>query len=151
DVRKRGVRPNIEEYPVGGDNAGSSVVRLHFDRFWRHKPAAAHEQFDAGRFVAVKVKRNLAFNHLAFALPHAPHIGRNRAGHGAEVRGLTYEVSDPRAPDFILAWHAGDVGAGAAHPAALDNDGALPRLPHVPSEQLAALAAAKDQTVDLFR
>jgi hypothetical protein len=40
---------------------------------------------------------------------------------------------------------------GAADPATLDNGSSLPRLRHMPGQQLAALTAAEDQDVELFR
>src|SRR5215471_14971407 len=60
-------------------------------------------------------------------------------------------MRDPRAPNLVLAGQAGDVRAGAADPTALDDGSPPPRLRHVPSQQLAALSAAKDQHVKLFR
>jgi hypothetical protein len=71
--------------------------------------------------------------------------------HGAELRGCARQMRDPCAPNLVLAGQAGDVGAGAADPPALDHGSAPPRLRHVPSQQLAALSAPKDQDFKLFR
>jgi len=60
------------------------------------------------------------------------------------------EMRDPRAPNLGLAGHAGDIGAGAANPPALDKGGPPPRLRHVPSYELAPLSAPEDQYVKVF-
>src|SRR5271170_867665 len=59
-------------------------------------------------------------------------------------------MRDPGAPNLILAGKAGDVGTGAADPPSLHNSGASPRLRHMPSEQLPAKSAAKDQNFNRF-
>jgi hypothetical protein len=58
---------------------------------------------------------------------------------------------DLGAPNFVLAGQTGDVWTGAADPATLDDGSSTPRLRHMPRQQLAAFAAAKDQNVELFR
>jgi hypothetical protein len=60
-------------------------------------------------------------------------------------------MRDARAPDLVLARHAGDVWTRAADPAAFDDGSAPPRLRHVPGKRFAALAAAGDQEFDMFR
>src|SRR5262245_7138139 len=64
-------------------------------------------------------------DHLALALADRRHVGRDGAGYHAEVRALARQMRDPRAPNLVLAGQAGDVGAGAADPPALD-DGSPP-------------------------
>src|SRR5208282_6157513 len=64
---------------------------------------------------------------------------------------MTRQMRDPGAPNLILARKAGDVGTGAADPPALHDRGASPRLRHIPSEQLPAKPAAKDEDFDRFR
>src|SRR5271154_1738444 len=59
-------------------------------------------------------------------------------------------MRDPGAPNLILAGKAGDVGTGAADPPALHNGSTSPRLRHMPSEQLPAKSAAKDQDFNRF-
>jgi 3-polyprenyl-4-hydroxybenzoate decarboxylase len=51
----------------------------------------------------------------------------------------------------VLAGQARDVRAGAANPLALNDSSPPSRLRHVPSQQLTALAAAKDQDFKSFR
>jgi hypothetical protein len=60
------------------------------------------------------------------------------------------EVRHPRTPNLGLAGHAGDVGTGAADPAALHKGGPPPRLRQMPSDQLASLSAPEDQYIKLF-
>src|SRR5262245_11578185 len=73
-------------------------------------------------------------DHLALALADRRHVGRDGAGYHAEVRALARQMRDPRAPNLVLAGQAGDVGAGAADPPALDDGSPPPRLRHVPSQ-----------------
>ena len=62
--------------------------------------------------------------------------------------GVPRQMRDARAPDLVLAGHAGDGGAGAPDPAALHDGVPLARAGQMPGEQLAALAAAEDQGVE---
>jgi hypothetical protein len=56
-------------------------------------------------------------------------------------------MGDPRARDLVLAWHAGDVGTGAADPFAF-HDGSSPSgACHLPGDELAASSAAEDEDV----
>ena len=63
----------------------------------------------------------------------------------AEPRGVVQQVSDFRAPDFVLAGQTVDVRAGAADPFPFHDGGAPPRPGHVPGQEPAACAAAKDE------
>src|SRR5262249_57348115 len=92
-----------------------------------------------------------AADHVALALNAALHVGGHGPGHHTELRTVTRQMRDLRAPNLVLARQTGDVGAGAADPATLDDGSPPPRLRHVPSQQLAALAAAKDQAVKSLR
>src|SRR5271155_1401732 len=67
-----------------------------------------------------------------------------------ELECVTRQMRNPRAPNLILAGQAGDVGTGAADPPALHDRGTSPRLRHMPSEQLPAKSAAKDQNFNRF-
>jgi len=67
------------------------------------------------------------------------------------LRTVTRQMRDLRAPNLVLAGQTGDVGAGAADPATLDDGSPPPLLRQMPSQQLAALAAAQDQDIKLFR
>jgi len=52
--------------------------------------------------------------------------------------------------DLILAGHAVDIGTGAADPSSLHDSGPSTRSRHVPRQELAACAAAKDQDFKSF-
>jgi hypothetical protein len=78
------------------------------------------------------------------------HVNGDGTGHRATLAAVTRKVCDLGAGDHVLAWHAGDIGTGAAHPTPLDNGGPSSQSRHVPSEKLAARAAAKDESVKLF-
>jgi len=67
-----------------------------------------------------------------------------------EMGGVVRKVADPP-PNLVLVRHAGDIWEGAADPVALDDGGTPPRLRYVPSERLAALPAAQDKGVEVFR
>jgi len=54
---------------------------------------------------------DLSLDHVALALAHLRHVGRDRAGDRAELRRVPGQIGDARGPDFVLARHAGDVGA----------------------------------------
>ena len=151
DARNRRMRSDIEENPVAREHAHPTIVKIYFKRFRRNEASASHNQLGAGRLIVPPMQLDLALHHVALALANRRHIGPDRPGHRAELSGVMHQMRHPRAPDLVLAGHAGDVGTGAANPAALDNGGSLPRLRHMPGQQLAALTAAEDQDVELFR
>src|SRR6266568_58553 len=92
---------------------------MHLERFRRHKAPVTHDQLGAGRLVIVQMRSDLAADHVALALNNAPHVGRDRTGHHTELRTVTRQMRDLRAPNLVLAGQTGDVGAGAADPATL--------------------------------
>src|SRR5580700_8419597 len=94
---------------------------------------------------------NLAVDHVALALANCRHVDRDRPGHRAELRAVTRQMRDLRAPNLVLARQAGDVGTGAADPPALHHSSPPPGLSHMPREQLAGLSTAEDQNFKLFR
>ena len=53
--------------------------------------------------------------------------------------------------DLVLAGHAIDVGTGATNPASLHDGRPPPRLRHVPGQELAACATAKNQDFKSLR
>ncbi len=68
-----------------------------------------------------------------------------------KLRGVSDDVRHARAPQLVLGRHAGDRGARAADPAALDHGDLLAGLGEAPREQLSALAAAENDDVEMFR
>src|ERR1700730_931301 len=97
------------------------------------------------------MQRNLAVDHLPFALANPRHVGRDGTGdHRAELCGVLRQVGDPGTPNLIFAGQAGNVGTGAPDPPALHDGSPPPRSRHVPSEQLATLSTAEDQDFKPF-
>jgi hypothetical protein len=94
---------------------------------------------------------DFAVDHVALAPANRRHVGGDLRGDDAESRALARQMRDPRAPNLVLRGQAGDVGAGAADPATLDHGSPPSRLRHVPSQQLAALSASKDEDLKLVR
>ncbi len=123
---------------------------MHLEGFGGDEAAGPHDQLGAAFFVVSQMQRDLAVNHVALALAHFRHVGRNRARFRTELGCMTRQMRDPGAPNLILARKAGDVGTGAADPPALDDDGPPPRSGQMPSEQLPAKSAAQDQNFNLF-
>ena len=99
----------------------------------------------------IQVHGDQAIDHVALALPHAPHVDRGRARDHPELRRVVNQVGDLRAPDFVLAGETVDVRAGAADPFAFHDGGPPPRSGQVPGQVLAALAAAQDEDFIPFR
>ncbi len=152
DVRNCRVRSEIEKNPVARQRARPAVVQLHFECLRRRKPPASHDQFGAARLVVVQMQRDFLLNHVALALANLCHVGRNGTGdHRAELCRVLRQIRDLGAPNLVLARQAGDIGAGAADPPALDDGSPPPRLRHLPSQQLAAEAAAENQDFEPFR
>src|SRR5262249_26377313 len=149
------MRSDAEENPIAGQHARPAVIETRLQRSRRHKAPGPHDQLGAGHLVVLQMQVDPPVDHpalsLADRLADRRTVGREGAGYHAEVRALARQMRDPRAPNLVLAGQAGDVGAGAADPPALDDGSPPPRLRHVPSQQLAALSAAKDQHVKLFR
>jgi hypothetical protein len=88
----------------------------------------------AARLEGRKVGGDLSLDHVALALAHLRHVGRDRAGDCAELRRVPGQIGDARAPDFVLAGHAGDVGAGTSDIPPLDDGHPLPGSRQVPRE-----------------
>ena len=145
------MRPQVEENPLARQHARSAVVQSHLKRFRRHEPPVPHDQLGAALLVQFQVHGDQPLDHLALALAHPRHVDRDGARHDPELRGVVHQVGDFRAPDLVLAREAVDVRARPADPSALDDGNAAPGVRQVPGEELAALAAAKDEVFVRFR
>ena len=84
-------------------------------------------------------------------LPDRRHVGGDRTSHRAELRGVMRQMRDPSAPNLILAGQAGNIGAGAPDPPALDDGSFSSRLRQMPGQQLTAKPTAQDEDVNPFR
>ncbi len=124
-IRDRRVGTDIDEYLAAAQQTRSAIVQPYFDRFGRHEAPASHNQLGAGSLVGVQMQRDLPLDHALLAGANLGHVGPDRAGHRPElVRGLR-QMCDPGAPDLVLAGHARDSRARAAHPLPL-HDGRAP-------------------------
>jgi hypothetical protein len=146
----RRMRTQVQEDPLAGKNPRTAVVQVHFDGLRRDETPASQDQLGTTGAVVVQMQFDLAVDHVALALADRRHVGLHRTGHRAELSGVVRQMRHLGAPNLVLAGHAGDIGTGAADPAALDDGSPPPRLRHVPCQQLAALAAAQDQDFNLF-
>ena len=73
-------------------------------------------------------------DHVALAPANRRHVGRDGTRHRAELRSVMRQMRNPRAPNLILAGQAGNIGAGAPDPPALDDGSPTPRSRHMPSQ-----------------
>jgi len=144
------MRADVDENALPGQHARGPVTEMHFQGLRRHKAPVAHDQLGTGRLVIVQVRLDLALDHVTLALEDGRHVGCDGTGHHAELRAVTRQMADLRAPDLVLARQAGDVGTRPADPAPLDDGGPPSRLRHMPRQQLPALSAAQDEDVKLF-
>ena len=110
---------DIEENLIAGQHARPAVIQAHLERFRRHEIPCSHDQFRAARLVLLQNSGNLGFHHVALALTDFGHVGRDGTRLRTEACAVMHQVGDFRAPDFVLAGEAVDVGGGAADPPAL--------------------------------
>src|SRR6476619_1997459 len=94
---------------------------------------------------------NLVVNHVALAPANRRHVDGDGTGHDAEFRGVTGQMRDFGAANLILTRHTGDVRAGSADPSPLHHGSPSARSRHMPSDELATRATAKDQDFKSFR
>src|SRR5262249_59923175 len=125
-------RSDVDENLRAGYSARPTIIEMHLERFRRLKAPVTHDQLGAGRLVIVQMRRDLAADHVALALNNARHIGRDGTGHHPELRTVTRQMRDLRAPNLVLAGQTGDVGAGAADPATFDDGGPPPPFRQMP-------------------
>src|SRR5262245_36599099 len=97
------------------------------------------------------MRGNLVVNHVALALANRRHVDGDGTGHDAEFRGVTGQMRDFGAANHILTRHTGDVRAGSADPPPLHDGSPSARSRHMPGDELATSATAKDQDFKSFR
>src|SRR5262249_32824382 len=110
-------RSDVDENLRAGEYARPAIIESHLQRVRRHEAPVTNDQLGTGRLVIVQMRSDLAADHVALALNYGRHVGGHGTGHHAELRTVTRQMSDLRAPNLVLAGQAGDVGAGAADPA----------------------------------
>ena len=144
------VGSEIEENLVGYQLARAAVVQIHLKGFRRYETAAAHDQFGAARAVNLQVLRNLALYHRALALTNNHHVDGDGTGHSTVLPAVARRVRDFCTRNFIFAWHASDIGTGAANPPPLHDGRPVPRLRHVPGYKFAANTTPKNEHFKLL-
>jgi hypothetical protein len=78
------------------------------------------------------MRGDLSFDHGSLALENNGHVDRGGIDRPAELRTVMDKMGDPRTRYLIFAWHAGDVGTGAAYPPVLYDGGSPSGLRHGP-------------------
>ena len=126
NVRNCRMRAQVQENPLAGKDARAPFVEVHFDGLGRDETSTPHDQFGATRSVVLQMQFDLAVDHVALALTHRGHVGFDGTCYRAELPRVMRQMRNLRAPDLILARHAGNVGTGPADPAALDDSRTSP-------------------------
>jgi hypothetical protein len=150
DVRNSCMRTNIDDNLIAGKQAGASIVQRDLHGFRAHEAAAAHDEFDATLPVGLQMEGDLAIDHVLLAAADLAHIGSHGISECTELRSVPDEMSDPRTPELILRWEAGDGWTGASDPAALDDGNFLAGTAKVPRKQFSALPATEDDDIEVF-
>src|SRR4029079_10468797 len=119
NVRNCRVRADIDEHLVAGKKAGAAIIEGDFESLRRHETRSPHDQLGAALLVVTQMRGHLGLDHLALALADDSHVDHDRTGGHAELGGVAHEMRSLRAPDLVLAGHAGDVRTGATDPFAL--------------------------------
>ncbi|GAA3070115.1 hypothetical protein GCM10010520_17090 [Rhizobium viscosum] len=141
---------DIHHYLIARKPALAAIIQADFDGLRPDKPSLPHDEFGTARLIGTKVKRNLPIDHRLLAPPNGRHIDTHRSGRSPKFGRVLNQMSDPCTPDLVFARQTGDRRAGAANPSSLDDRDFLAGTSQVPSEQFTALAAAKDQGVEVL-
>src|SRR5262245_35051935 len=142
NARNCGMRADVDDDLATGQHALATVVHSNFDGFRRDEASTTHDELGTAGLIGVEVEGDVAVNHLLFAAPNFRHIDRDWTGTCTELSCVAGDVVHTRGQQLVLAGQAGDGGAGAAHPTALNDRNALPRSGQMPGKQFATLSAA---------
>jgi hypothetical protein len=121
-----------EEDAVGTQGARAAVVQGDFNSLFGDEAAEAHHDLGMAFGVVGEVDLQIAVDQLLAAGVDACHIDAPAAVDHAELGAALEILSYLGAVDDVLAWQAGDVGAGSADALVLDVDDALPLRPEGP-------------------
>src|SRR5690349_23411153 len=138
------VRADVDEHAVAVQHPRAAVVQLDLERLRGHEPTRAHDQLGAARLVVLQVRSDLTVDHGALPVTDRGHVDLDTPRLRTVLGAMAHERYDLGALDLVLAGHAVDVGARAPDPSSLHDGGPPPRLPHVPRQELAARATAKN-------
>src|SRR6266404_4470209 len=133
---------DVEEDPVAAQRACSSTVERDLDGPFGNKAAPSHHEFAAAGGEFIQMRLDQAFHHGPLAGLNFPH--RHTPGDTRSERlACGYSMSDACAVDEVLARQAGNIGAGTAHIALLDDHDAFAGTAEMPRDRFSRLAAAE--------
>jgi hypothetical protein len=141
---------DIHHHLIAGKPALTTIVQADFDGLRPDELSLPHDEFGTACLIGIKVKRDLPIDHRLLAPADGRHIDADWSGRGTEFGRVLNQMSNSRAPDLVFAGQTGDRRAGTADPPSFDNRNFLTGTSQVPSEQFTALAAAKDQSVEIL-
>src|SRR5258708_8509411 len=122
---------DVEEDLVAAQRARSSSVERDLDGPLGNKAAPSHHKFATAGSELIKMRLDQAFHHRPLAGLNFPH--RHIAcDAGSERLARGYSTSDACSVDEVLAWQAGNVGAGPPPIALLYHPPPFPAAPHIP-------------------
>ena len=128
-----------------------SRVQLDLERLRGHEPAGAHDQLGAARLVVVQMRGDLVVDHAALPAANRRHVDLDSPRLRAVLGAVANQRCDLGALDLVLAGQAVDVGTGATNPSSFHDGRPSPRSRHVPRQELATRATAKNQDFNSFR
>src|ERR1700676_2990415 len=140
--REAGEGADVEKDLVAAQRACSSTVERDLDGPLGNKAAPSHHEFATAGGELVQMRLDQTFHHRPLAglnFPHR-HIPRDA---GSERLARGYSMSDACAVDEVLARQAGNIGAGAAHIALLDDHDAFAGTAEIPRYRFSRFAAAE--------
>src|ERR1700722_19816499 len=122
---------DVEEDLLAAQRAGSSTVERDLEGPLGSKAAPSHHEFATAGGELIQMRFDQAFHHRPLAglnFPHR-HIPRDA---GSERLARGYGMSDACRVDEVLAGQAGNIGAGTAHIALLDDHDAFAGTAEIP-------------------
>src|SRR5262249_6842782 len=150
-TRNRRVRAHVDEHAVADKHPRAAVVQMDLERLRGHEPAGAHDQLGTTRLEVAQVRVNLLIDHGTLSITNGCHIDGDTPRLRAVLGAVAHQRRYLCAIDLVLAGQAVDVGTGATDPATLHDGRPSTRSRHMPRQELAAYAAAKDQDFKSFR
>ncbi len=150
-ARNGRVRADVDEHAVADQEPRAAVVQLDLERLRGHEPAGAHDQLGAARLVVVQMRGDLVVDHAALPAANRRHVDLDSPRLRAVLGAVANQRCDLGALDLVLAGQAVDVGTGATNPSSFHDGRPSPRSRHVPRQELATRATAKNQDFNSFR
>jgi hypothetical protein len=124
---------DIHHHLIAGKPALTAIVQADFDGLRPDELSLPHDEFGTACLIGIKVKRDLPIDHRLLAPADGRHIDADWSGRGTEFGRVLNQMSN-----------------ACTDPPSFDNRNFLTGTSQVPSEQFTALAAAKDQSVEIL-